>query len=230
MAIETDQKARILEQVKAWLDTLDSVDELPDGILPEEELGDAQVPDLFSLHAAMTALTQEVRLASRATQKLREEVEAQVQSLSDAEERERRTARTIESLGSEALTEVKRAGQRELLLRYVDLVDRLERHDQALAAGRPRGFLSGRHLVRHDAMSKGFALVFDRVRDDLAQLGLRSYGVRGDRFDPESMRAVRQESNTGVGDGEVCEVLRKGYRRDDEIVRQCEVVVARESD
>ncbi|NUU26013.1 MAG: nucleotide exchange factor GrpE [Streptomycetaceae bacterium] len=72
----------------------------------------------------------------------------------------------------------------------------------------------------------GFDLVARELEETLGALGLRSFGRRGDPFDPtchEALATVRDDTL----DGPTCAVVhRTGYRVGDQLLRAAEVTVA----
>ncbi|HEY7409400.1 MAG TPA: nucleotide exchange factor GrpE [Vicinamibacteria bacterium] len=100
-----------------------------------------------------------------------------------------------------------------------DLVPTLDNLERALAAeGSESSLREGVELTRRELL----ALLAARgvtVEDPLGQL-----------FDPSRHQAFSQESAPGVPEGTVLEVLRKGYRLGDRLLRPAMVKVARGGD
>ena len=66
---------------------------------------------------------------------------------------------------------------------------------------------------------KGFA-------DTLDKMGITEIPALGEKFDPEIHNAVMHVEDEAYGENEVIEVLQKGYRRGDKIIRFAMVKVA----
>lgn len=75
------------------------------------------------------------------------------------------------------------------------------------------------------SMHEGVALVQRQLLDALKKLGLCVIEAEG-QFDPNEHEAVMSEKADGKESGEILQVLQKGYRVGDKIVRHCMVKVA----
>jgi molecular chaperone GrpE len=99
----------------------------------------------------------------------------------------------------------------ELIRELVPVIDNLER---ALAAADD-----------DDHLAKGVRLVYEELVSVLRRSGVESYEPAGEQFDPDWHEAMR----TRPGDeGQVVEVLEKGYRLDGQVLRPARVVVGKE--
>ncbi len=105
------------------------------------------------------------------------------------------------------LLELAKASVVEQLLPLFDNLDRAITHIPAELAD--------------DAWAQGVAQVAKQVEDSLNGLGITAYGQAGDQFDPGLHEAIAHE---GAGD-HVVEVLQKGYRIDQRIIRPAMVKV-----
>lgn len=228
MSATPDELARLRERVEGWLATVAQAEALPEGLAPEGELADVPPPDLLSITAALTALTQEVRLSSRAFSKVEE---ALATSNEERERRaldERRTKAALHALSQDVQQAARREGRRDALHLVFEMLDRLERHATALRATSPRGLFRHRAKQRHAALIEGVALILRSTRDELGRSGVVAIGEVGEAFDPQAMQAVRRETVADEAqDGRVIEVLRQGWRQGDELYRLAEVVVGR---
>lgn len=74
-------------------------------------------------------------------------------------------------------------------------------------------------------MQEGVALVQRQLLDALTKLGLCVIEAEG-QFDPNEHEAVMREKAENKESGEVLQVLQKGYRVGDKIIRHCMVKVA----
>ncbi len=75
------------------------------------------------------------------------------------------------------------------------------------------------------SMQEGIALVQRQLLDALKKLGLCVIEAEG-QFDPNEHEAVMSEKADGKESGEVLQVMQKGYRVGDKIIRHCMVKVA----
>lgn len=82
--------------------------------------------------------------------------------------------------------------------------------------------------IEHDQklLSEGVELVYNQLRDVLAKRGLCEIEAHGQPFDPSHHEAVLCRPSEEHEEGTVMDVLEKGYRVDDTIVRPAKVVVS----
>jgi hypothetical protein len=226
----------ILRRFEAWLDSVLAREEPPRGIAAElltavtAETGasaDGQ-SDLYSMWAAVTALTQEVKLQGRTFKQLNETLAPVADLAPQLPEAQRRA---------------QEQARREMLDVLLDLRDRLGR-----GLGAARGSQAKMHeslvstwiarlLARHQslrhaseglaALAEGYRISLDRLDDVLAQVDVREITCRGEPFDPRSMHVVDVEETAEAVDGTVVEVYRVGYEWKGEVYRPAQVKVAR---
>lgn len=208
----------ILARVEAALDRLEAGGESLEGLAPELFDDDAAPPDLFSLLGQMTALTREVQLQGRAANRMSAEVAQLVQQVASLTEGQIATR----------VAAARREAQAELLGDLVELRDRMER---AREEARKRldsfgGFfnrLGNRPAV--EALLRGNELALDRLDETLRRYGVHEIVAAGRPFDPETMHAVEIETRAGMPPGVVTEVVRRGYRSAERILRYAEVKI-----
>ena len=238
-------KERLLRQFEAWLDRVLTDEGPPQGITAEllsaletgetPELTDDPV-DLYSLWAAMTALTQEVKLQGRAFRQLSETL-APVADL----------PATLPALLGNAANGRSGEGERTLqkvLDLLLDLRDRLERGTKSVqeaeaeiagarqSSWRTRLFGPGSEQLRHAretlaALEKGYSLGLDRLDQALSDFEVRLIPVMSLGFDPRLMNAVETEETSAAPDGTVLEVYRNGYEWNGKVYRPAQVKVAK---
>jgi molecular chaperone GrpE len=75
-------------------------------------------------------------------------------------------------------------------------------------------------------IAEGIAIIQRSVEDVLARLNVSRIDCCGKPFDPELHEAVIHVEDDQIGASTVVEELRKGYRRDDKVIRPCLVKVA----
>ena len=78
-----------------------------------------------------------------------------------------------------------------------------------------------------DESAKGVRMVRDNLVKTLREAGLQEIPALGLPFDPYLMDAIQQVTEKDSKDGFVKEVLRKGYRLHDRILRPAQVIVVR---
>jgi molecular chaperone GrpE len=109
-------------------------------------------------------------------------------------------------------------GKGELLRDVVPVLDDLERAIQAAGLD-PEG-------DSEDGLAHGVLLVFRSLRDSLNRNGIEAVDPRGEKFDPLAHEALSTVPGEGTESGTVVEVLQKGYRLGDQLIRPARVVVS----
>lgn len=226
----------ILRRFEAWLNEVLAQEEPPQGIAAEilaqleAEAGgvaDGRC-DLYAMWAAVTALTQEVKLQGRSFKQLSDTLAP----LADLAPRL-----------SEMQREADERARREILDVLLDLRDRLGRGLDAAHASQTqvrestranwRDKLFGRDTALRQtveavsALEAGYSLSLERLDEVLARFHVREIACQGQPFDPCSMQAVDSEETSRVPDGTVVEVYRTGYEWKGEVYRAAQVKVAR---
>jgi molecular chaperone GrpE len=77
----------------------------------------------------------------------------------------------------------------------------------------------------HGDLTGAFKVVADRVLGLLDGLGVESFGVAGDAFDPSLHEAVIHDTSSEVSVPTATTVLRQGFRRGDRVLRTAMVAV-----
>jgi len=75
--------------------------------------------------------------------------------------------------------------------------------------------------------SKGVRMVHDNLLNALAAAGLEEIPAEGAAFDPYVHDCIQQVPDPAAKDGTVKEVVRKGYRLPDRILRPAQVIVVK---
>lgn len=194
--------------------------------------------DSYALWAAMTALTQEIKLQGRAFQELSHTLSGQTAKI--AEELRAVYAERERSLQREA----ERRCRREALGALIDLRDRLVRGRESVRASNMaspspawwRAFAPFALLGKRtpdptvgvvDALIRGYELGIERLDQTLEEFQAQGIRCQGESFDPRRMNAVASEESGAVPGGTVLEVYRSGYEWNGEIFRPAEVKVSR---
>jgi molecular chaperone GrpE len=251
MTTGTD-RAEIVRRFEALLDSALVTEDTPPGIdaailesllndypgTSGDSTGDRRC-DSYALWAAMTALTQEIKLQGRAFQELNRTLTAQAEKIAEElravyADRERTQRR-----------ETERRCRREALGTLIDLRDRLGRGRESVrvreaevaAAGRAGWFarvFSHRNTgAATEAMSslgaliRGYELGIERLDQTLEEFNAREIRCQGELFDPHRMNAIDSEESAAVPPDTVLEVYRSGYEWDGEVFRPAQVKVAR---
>ncbi len=73
---------------------------------------------------------------------------------------------------------------------------------------------------------QGVELVYKQLMDTLSNLGVEEIKAVGETFDPEYHEAVSSVQDDTLGEKEIKEEFRKGYKIKDKVIRHSMVVVA----
>jgi molecular chaperone GrpE len=248
-----DVRARILERFEAWLDESLSAGREPDGIAAEilAQAGAEEAPpfeDFYSMWAAVTALTQEVRLQGRAFKQIGSSLEAAAgipeavaelgraagQARQERQERERTLEREAGQRATKAILDSLLA-QRESLTRGLESV-RLA-GGEAPAPGFLARWFAAAEIERARqaavesvaALETGYRLSLEKLDELLGRMDVQPVHCLGQPFDPVAMNAVDIGETETTPEGTVLAVYRMGYRWRGEVFRPAEVKVARPS-
>lgn len=133
----------------------------------------------------------------------------------------KRTKADFENYRKRMTTEVQAAsarGKAEVIREVVPVLDDLERAIQAAGLD-PEG-------DSEDGLSHGVLLVFRSLRDSLGRNGVEAVDPTGEKFDPMQHEALSTLPAEGVESGTVVEVMQKGYRLGEQLIRPARVVVS----
>ena len=103
-----------------------------------------------------------------------------------------------------------------ILTHYLDIIDDLER------ALRDRPVDSG-----SNAWAEGIELIYIKLKAILESEGIEPIVAEGKIFDPNFHEAISYEDDENHRDGEVIEVVQKGYKLGDRVLRPAMVRVAK---
>jgi molecular chaperone GrpE len=167
-----------------------------------------------------------------------DDVEADIDALTAAErerdeylELAKRTKADFENYRKRMAAEVQAAGARgkgELALELIDAVDNLERALDAAgvdpeAEDSPGG---GAQADGGEALAQGVLLVLRGMRETLRRHGIEALDPKGEKFDPQWHEALSTQPAGGADPGVVVDVMQKGYRLGEQLIRPARVVVA----
>jgi molecular chaperone GrpE len=132
-----------------------------------------------------------------------------------------RTQADFENFRKRMSAEVQAAGVRgkgQLAQAVVPVLDDLERAIEAAGLD-PEG-------DSEDGLAHGVLLVFRSLREALARNGVEAVDPQGEKFDPNQHEALSTVAVEGTEPGTVAEVLQKGYRLNEQLLRPARVVVS----
>lgn len=78
----------------------------------------------------------------------------------------------------------------------------------------------------YEDLRKGVDMTYRQLWAVFDELGVKSFGEKGEKFDPEIHNAVVHSEDESVGENEILEVFEKGYSLGDRIIRHAMVNVA----
>lgn len=144
--------------------------------------------------------------------------------LADAEQKKdeylelaKRTQADFENFRKRMTAEVQAAalrGKSEMARELIEAVDNLER---ALASGGESG----------DGLAGGVEMVLRGMREALTRNGIEQVDPKGEKFDPNQHEALSTIPVEGTEAGVVVEVMQKGYRFKQQLIRPARVVVSK---
>ncbi len=76
------------------------------------------------------------------------------------------------------------------------------------------------------ALAEGLALILKSFDEALVKLGIEEIKALGEKFDPDLHYAVLHVEDDSHGENEIIEVLQKGYRKGEKVIRYAVVKVA----
>jgi molecular chaperone GrpE len=149
------------------------------------------------------------------------DLEALLSERDDYLELAKRTKADFENYRRRMSSELQTAslrGKADVIREVVPVLDDLERALQAAGLD-PEG-------DSEDGLAHGVLLVFRSLRETLARNGVEAVDPAGEKFDPNLHEALSTQPADEAESGTVVEVVQKGYRLGDQLVRPARVVVA----
>ena len=77
-----------------------------------------------------------------------------------------------------------------------------------------------------DAVLKGVQMILKGANEAFDKMGVKSFGQKGDEFDPNRHNAVMHIEDESLGENVIAEVFQKGYIKGDKVIRYAMVQVA----
>ena len=103
-------------------------------------------------------------------------------------------------------------GKAEVAREVIDAVDNLERALEAAGEG--------------ESLAAGVEMVLGSLRETLKRHGIEAVDPAGEKFDPNQHEALSTMPVEGSESGTVVEVMQKGYRLGEQLIRPARVVVS----
>ena len=131
-----------------------------------------------------------------------------------------RTQADFENFRKRMTRDVGAAEQRGVAKVVRELLPALDNLERALGAAEAPPGEPEHHLA------EGIRLVQAELSAAITRIGVEAYAPKGEVFDPNVHEAVAQHPVEGAESGTVVEVLQKGYRSGESVIRPARVVVA----
>jgi molecular chaperone GrpE len=128
----------------------------------------------------------------------------------------RRTQADFENYRKRMAAEVQAAalrGKAAVARELIEAVDNLERALESAGEG-------------PDGLAGGVEMVLRGMREALTRNGIEAVDPRGEKFDPNQHEALSTLPVEGAEPGLVVEVMQKGYRLEEQLIRPARVVVS----
>ncbi len=224
--MNSETRDRLVEQFRAYLAD-NAADAVCNEAVAASDIGTETGSDLFSVFTELAVLKNEVRLESRQLKTALEKFGELFDSLRDSNQQLTHELNTQKSAASRTIGDT----ENKLLLEIVDLRDRLQAGLDAAQGYRATGFarLSGNATGFIESLADGMAISLRRTDELLARYRVVPLQAIGQPLNPVTMHANAVETRTDKPDGTVLNEVRKGYIRNDEVLRIAEVIVNKKS-
>jgi molecular chaperone GrpE len=147
-----------------------------------------------------------VALLSKAEEERDEYLDLAKRTKADFENYRKRVAADVQAAQARGKAEVARE--------VIEAVDNLERALEASGDG------------DDEALTAGVEMVLGSLRETLQRHGIEAVDPEGEKFDPNQHEALSTMPVEGTESGTVVEVMQKGYRLGDQLIRPARVVVS----
>lgn len=84
----------------------------------------------------------------------------------------------------------------------------------------------GADVDKEDSFYTGMDMIYKQFMNLVTDLGIEEIGKVGDEFDPTYHFAVAKEDNEEFGENQISEILQKGYKLKEKVIRPTMVKVA----
>lgn len=220
--MDAEEKERLIEEFRACLDDLEYESDNDDGDADNDD-ADEPIVNLALLFAELSVLRNEVRTEARQFKTTLDDMRALTELLTEQNQRlTRDLERTRESEGT-----AQRQTERRLLLDMLDVRDRLAVAVAVFHDYQPSFLarLAPTETKLALGLGEGIELTLRRMDDLLTERRVRAIDTIGNRLNPNTMRVVSVEHVAEQASGDVLREARRGYMRDNELLRAAEVIV-----
>ena len=180
----------------------------------EKNLNDEQTESTPEPEAKAEGKPSEKKKETKQEKKLKEENETLTKSLEELGDRYTRMLAEYDNFRKRAQKEregVYADAVSDVLSEIIPIKDTLE---MAMA------------YADESKLSQGVTMTLTKFTEILTRLGVEEFGAPGDEFDPNLHNAVFHVEDESLGENVIAEVLMKGYKKGDKIIRYAMVKVA----
>ena len=176
--------------------------EIPENDKKTAETGDAEPKaEKKKIRHLETELAEARKKLESAETGLKEEKDKYMRMIAEYDNFRKRTQKEKENTYADAYADAVNA-----ILPVLDNLERAEQYDDP------------------EAVKKGVSMTLKAAKDTFTKLGITEIETK--TFDPTLHNAVMHIEDDQLGEGEIVEVLQKGYRKGDKIIRYAMVKVA----
>jgi molecular chaperone GrpE len=127
----------------------------------------------------------------------------------------KRTQADFENYRKRMAAEVQAAQERGKVAVAREVIEAVDNLERALEAGADGG-----------SLAEGVEMVLGGLRETLSRNGVEVVDPKGEKFDPQWHEALSAQPVEGAEPGTVVEVMQKGYKLGEQLVRPARVVVS----
>lgn len=152
------------------------------------------------LKAEIDKLTAELEAKNK---ELEEQNDKYLRMIAEYDNYRKRTAKEKESIYTDAYFDA--------VLGILPIIDNVERAAE---------------FKESEKVSEGIMLILKSFNELLEKMSVTAYGAVGDEFDPNIHDAVMHIEDENLGENVIAAVFRKGYKKEDRVLRHAMVTVA----
>ena len=109
-----------------------------------------------------------------------------------------------------------RQERKDLILAILPVLDSFARAESEVTAE-----------IAENQIIKGFLQIRSQMQDILKSLEVEELNILGEKFNPEKAEAMEEVEVENLAPGTITEILQKGYKMEDKIIRAAKVKVAK---
>jgi len=207
-------KEKVIEDFQVWLR------EIPEE-MPINQKVDMDSCDLYTLLMEFTALRQEIKFQNREQNNTLRIQQSFIDSLKETLKLLKDRTSKLETLEER----IRLSSEKKAVLPFLNIRDGLIRGLKAAKATAATKRLFVRSPRGIEGIIEGYEMALRRFDRALSYIGITPVIALGQPFDPATMRAVGQESDSQKEAGIVIEEQAGGFVRQDEVIRTAEVIV-----